>query len=77
MAGYWFLHCHIENHMVEGMSLIVQEGTNEQIRNLVKWDHINTCGKGFQRTTSHSSVLTENYALIILFNILSLFLLVN
>ena len=54
-VGAWFLHCHIENHMVEGMSLVVQEGTNEQLRSLVKWDQIHTCGKGFTQPASSSS----------------------
>ena len=25
--GWWFLHCHIEPHQVEGMSMVVREGT--------------------------------------------------
>ena len=25
--GWWFLHCHIEPHQLEGMSMVVREGT--------------------------------------------------
>ena len=27
--GWWFLHCHIEPHQLEGMSMVVREGTRE------------------------------------------------
>ena len=28
--GHWFLHCHIEGHLLEGMALIVNEASEEQ-----------------------------------------------
>ena len=28
--GYWFLHCHIEVHQLEGMALIIQEYDESQ-----------------------------------------------
>ena len=28
--GYWFLHCHIESHQLEGMALVVNERNKEQ-----------------------------------------------
>ena len=28
--GYWFLHCHIEVHQLEGMALIINEAQNQQ-----------------------------------------------
>lgn len=28
--GYWFLHCHIESHQLEGMGVIIQEYAEDQ-----------------------------------------------
>ena len=28
--GYWFLHCHIEPHQLEGMALVINEAQTEQ-----------------------------------------------
>ena len=28
--GYWFMHCHMEAHLLEGMAVIVQEYSNDQ-----------------------------------------------
>lgn len=28
--GYWFLHCHIEDHTLEGMGILINEASNEQ-----------------------------------------------
>ena len=28
--GYWFLHCHIESHQMEGMSVIINELPSKQ-----------------------------------------------
>ncbi|CAF0817757.1 unnamed protein product [Didymodactylos carnosus] len=44
--GLWFLHCHIEVHQAEGMALFIQEGSDDEIRSLVKFDEINLCHKG-------------------------------
>lgn len=42
--GYWFLHCHIEMHQLEGMAVIIQEyGETEHNYNLPK--DINKPGK--------------------------------
>ena len=45
--GLWLLHCHIEIHVAQGMSMIIQSGTNDEIRNLVNFNDISACGKGF------------------------------
>ncbi|CAH1266280.1 Hypp3333 [Branchiostoma lanceolatum] len=29
--GWWFMHCHIEIHQVEGMAMMIREGTEEQM----------------------------------------------
>jgi len=48
--GYWIMHCHIENHHADGMQLLIKEAHNdEQIKDMVKLDEINTCFKGFRR----------------------------
>ena len=44
--GYWFFHCHIEVHQGEGMSMIIQEGSDEEIAKAVNYQDINTCEKG-------------------------------
>ena len=44
--GLWLLHCHIEIHVAQGMSIIIQSGTNDEIRNLVNYNEISVCGKG-------------------------------
>ena len=44
--GYWFFHCHIEVHQGEGMSMIIQEGSDEEIAKSVNYQDINTCEKG-------------------------------
>jgi len=46
--GYWMMHCHIDNHHANGMALVIKEGTQEQIKSLVKLDEINTCYKGYE-----------------------------
>ena len=30
--GYWFLHCHIEVHQLEGMAIIVNETSPDPLR---------------------------------------------
>ena len=37
----------IEIHVAQGMSMIIQSGTNDEIRNLVNFNDISACGKGF------------------------------
>ena len=51
-VGFWVIHCHIENHHAEGMHLVIKEGDSEEIRALVEFDEISTCGKGFVRPDS-------------------------
>ena len=41
--GFWFLHCHIEVHQLEGMALILSEGITEQ-SNLKPPPNMNRCG---------------------------------
>lgn len=41
--GYWFLHCHIEVHQLEGMALIVNEAFEQQ-QLLTVPDYVNKCG---------------------------------
>lgn len=49
-VGYWFFHCHIEVHATEGMATLIQEGTDEQIRNSVDWNNMHSCSKGYIRS---------------------------
>jgi hypothetical protein len=44
--GLWLMHCHIEIHVAQGMNIIIQSGSNDEIRNLVNYNDINVCGKG-------------------------------
>lgn len=39
--GYWFMHCHIEVHQLEGMALIINEAENQQNP---PPDGMNVCG---------------------------------
>ncbi len=41
--GYWFLHCHIEIHQLEGMALLLNEAPNEQLL-LRPPKGVNNCG---------------------------------
>ena len=29
--GFWFLHCHIETHQLQGMALIMNEALDQQL----------------------------------------------
>ncbi|VDI32148.1 Hypothetical predicted protein [Mytilus galloprovincialis] len=40
--GYWYFHCHIELHNVDGMALVLQEGNRIQVPALP--DNFRTCG---------------------------------
>ncbi|XP_063411049.1 uncharacterized protein LOC134693965 [Mytilus trossulus] len=40
--GYWYFHCHIELHNVDGMALVLQEGNRTQLHTLP--DNFRTCG---------------------------------
>ena len=44
-AGYWYMHCHVEFHNNAGMSLVIKEGTDDQISKPPA--AINTCGDFF------------------------------
>ena len=39
--GFWFLHCHIETHQLQGMALIMNEAFDQQ---LSAPDNMNQCG---------------------------------
>ena len=39
--GFWFLHCHIETHQLQGMALIMNEAFDQQ---LSAPDDMNQCG---------------------------------
>jgi FtsP/CotA-like multicopper oxidase with cupredoxin domain len=41
--GQWFLHCHIEDHQLQGMALIVNEAPEEQKKFMIP-DELNKCG---------------------------------
>ena len=41
--GYWFLHCHIEDHQMQGMALIMNEAPEEQ-RKFDIPENFNKCG---------------------------------
>lgn len=55
--GYWFLHCHIEVHQLEGMALIVREYNDDQ--HSPAPDGINTCGD-FEWTVNDFLGLTND-----------------
>ncbi|XP_077977584.1 uncharacterized protein LOC144433148 [Glandiceps talaboti] len=40
--GWWFVHCHIEIHQVEGMAMILKEGNTEEMNPVPKG--FKTCG---------------------------------
>ncbi|CAC5415838.1 unnamed protein product [Mytilus coruscus] len=40
--GYWYFHCHIELHNVDGMALVLQEGNRTQMPTLP--NNFRTCG---------------------------------
>lgn len=58
-TGYWFLHCHIEVHQGEGMAMLIQEGTHDEIRKLVDRNSVNVCDKGFE-----SNVIGESSQIV-------------
>ena len=58
-VGYWFFHCHIEVHQGEGMSMIVQEGNDEEIAKAVNYQDINTCEKGPYYPSTIPSLTTK------------------
>ena len=39
--GFWFLHCHIEGHQLQGMALIMNEAFDQQLSALA---NMNQCG---------------------------------
>ena len=39
--GFWFVHCHIETHQIQGMALIMNEAIDQQ---LAAPDNMNRCG---------------------------------
>ena len=67
--GYWFLHCHIEVHQLEGMAVIIQEASEQRT---LPPNGMVTCGnftwtvEDFKRITSGDSVLKSMYALVVL-----------
>ena len=72
--GYWFFHCHIEMHQAEGMSLIIQEGTNSEIRKLVDFNEILTCNKGFEKNLAMKISFKNDNGNILIIMMISIFL---
>ena len=57
--GWWFLHCHIEPHQLEGMSMVVREGTPPAPPDsFPKCGSIEVAAAG-SPTTPRSSTITE------------------
>lgn len=50
--GYWLMHCHIDVHHAEGMVVIIQEGTSDQIASSVDFSKVNFCSRGLDRVSS-------------------------
>lgn len=50
--GYWFMHCHIDIHHAEGMAAIIQEGTSDEIANIVDFSKVNFCSSNLDRVKS-------------------------
>ena len=42
MLGWWFMHCHLEQHQIQGMALILQEGEDDYMNRPP--DAFPTCG---------------------------------
>ncbi len=73
--GYWFLHCHIEVHQAEGMSMIIQEGSHGDISELAtsNKDDINLCEKGFDKSILNKANLNFNNNSLLVFILLTIF----
>ena len=41
--GYWFMHCHIEIHQLQGMAVIINEAPIQQ-KDLIIPPGLNKCG---------------------------------
>lgn len=42
LSGYWYMHCHMEAHQLEGMTMIIKEGLHSAQKRPPK--NIPTCG---------------------------------
>lgn len=50
--GYWFMHCHMDDHHSDGMAAIIQEGSSEEIADVVDFGAVNFCGNNLDRLFS-------------------------
>ena len=70
--GYWFLHCHIEVHQLEGMAVIIQEYDEGEYNYNLPTD-INKPGKfnwtvaDFNNLTTTGSTIQQSSFIIIWF----------
>ena len=68
--GYWYLHCHIEVHQLEGMGVIISEGVNKATK--APSDMIRKCGnfsldvKGFKKARDKAPGLYYSCVLVII-----------
>jgi hypothetical protein len=51
-TGYWLLHCHVDIHHAEGMVVLIQEGTSDQIADAVDYSKVNFCSNQLDRVPS-------------------------
>ena len=57
--GYWFMHCHIEVHQVQGMAVIINEAPEEQ-KLLDVPDGLNMCGDFYLDSTEYTQILKNS-----------------
>lgn len=64
--GYWFMHCHIEPHQLQGMALIVGEAV-EEAEKLIVPKELNKCGnveftvEQYEESRQQFSMLARNH----------------
>lgn len=51
-TGYWLMHCHIDVHHAEGMVVIIQEGSADQIAAAVDFSKVNFCSQQLDRVSA-------------------------
>ena len=57
--GFWFLHCHIEVHQLQGMAIVVNEAFEQQ-GNLKYLDNLNKCGDVSLTVAKYQQLLMTN-----------------
>ena len=59
--GFWFLHCHIEVHQLEGMAVILNEANPKHMGPLKPPASMNKCGD-FELTVGQYKQITKKYS---------------